>query len=70
MKHEFPIKEPRTVEISMVSNDNDCESLYYSVIGKRIVGPGEFKTIDSNCRVKENNIIIDKNGQVGLRVWG
>ena len=49
----------------MVNIDN----LYYTIIGKLIVGPGEVKTIDGNGRVKENNIIMDQMEQLGLQVW-
>ena len=32
--------------------------------------PGEVKRIDHNHTVKEDNIIMDKTVQVGLRIWG
>ena len=44
--------------------------MYYTITGKLIVGPGEVKRIAENRRVKEGNIIIEKTGHVGLRVWG
>ena len=47
---------------SVVINDIDCDNSYYTITGKLIVGPGETKTIDGNCRLKEDNIIIDKTG--------
>ena len=56
-KHQSALQESRTVEISTINNHNDCDSLYYAVIGKLIVGAGEVKTLDGNRRVEEDNII-------------
>ena len=70
MKHQFPIQESRTVEISTVNKNIDCNNSYYIIIGKLIVGPGEVKTIDVNRRVKEDIISIDKTGQAGLPILG
>ena len=69
-EHKSAIEGSRTAEISTVNNDIDCDNLYYTIIGKLIVGPGEVKRIAENRRVKEDNIIIEKTGHVGLRVWG
>ena len=69
-EHKSAIEGSRTAEISTVNNDIDWDNLYYTITGKLIVGPGEVKRIAENRRVKEGNIIIEKTGHVGLRVWG
>ena len=43
--------------------------LLYYYAGKLFVGLEKTKLIDSNLKVKEDNVIVDKIGQVGLRVW-
>ena len=69
-KYQSPTEEPRTVEVSTVSNHIDCDNSYYTITGKLIDRPGEVRTINGNRRVKKDNIITDKIGQVGLRSWG
>lgn len=44
--------------------------MYYIIIGKLIVDPGEVEIIIGKGREKENNIIMDKTVQLGLQVWG
>ena len=68
MKHQSPIQESRTVQISTVNNDIHRDNSYYTIIGKLKVEPGEVKTMDGNRRVKEDNTIIDKTRQIGLWV--
>ena len=63
------LAESRTVNICTANNEIEYDYCYYTLTGKLFVGLGKTKLIDSNLKVKEDNVIVDKIGHVGLRVW-
>ena len=68
MDNEAPADKSRTVDICTINNEIECDNCYYTLTGRLLVDPGKTKLIDSNRKVKEDNVIVDQTGQVGLRV--
>ena len=45
---------------STVNNDVQCGDGCYDIIGKILVASGEIKTIDTDGKVKIDNVVVDK----------
>lgn len=70
MNHEYLAEEWRNVDICTTNNKIECVDCYYTLTSKLLVGPAITKLIVGKRKGKKDNVIIDKTGQVDLRVWG